>query len=52
MDPGFHQNDMRDSEKRMQPFFLFVLAAVKGPYAKALLFPGKSALMLSTGVTL
>ena len=30
----------------------FVLAVVKSPYAKALLFPGKSALMLSTGVTL
>lgn len=51
MDPGFHQNDMRDSGKRMQPFF-FLLATVKSPYAKALLFPGKSALMLSTGVTL
>ena len=51
MHPGFHQNEMRDSGKRMQPSF-FVLAAVKSPYAKALLFPGKSALMLSIGVTL
>lgn len=49
---GFHQNEMRDAGKRMQPFFVVVLAAVKSPYAKALLFPGKSALMLSTGITL